>query len=89
MYRHVPTLIYMHEHMYNIHYALHKMIYCGIILIRGIQCSWMVNILLVRGNEILWVTGLLHNNARQFISLLNVLGDVNSWVRVTHEIHEH
>ena len=32
---------------------------------------------------------MLHYNARQFITLLKVHGEVNSWVRVTHEIHEH
>ena len=36
-----------------------------------------------------WVIGFLHNNARQFITLLNLPGDENSWVRVTNEIHEH
>ena len=33
--------------------------------------------------------GLLHYNARQFITLINIRWDVNSWVRVTDEIHEH
>ena len=36
-----------------------------------------------------WVIGFLHNNARQFITLFNLHGDVNSWVRVTNKIHEH
>ena len=38
---------------------------------------------------ILWATDLLHYNARQFITLLNVCEDSNPWVRVTHEIHKH
>ena len=42
-----------------------------------IVCSW--------GSDF---TDLLHYNARQFISLLNFCGDVNSWLRGTHEIHE-
>ena len=37
--------------------------------------------------RILWVTGLLHYNSRQFITLFR--GDMNSCLRVTHEIHEH
>ena len=49
----------------------------------------IIKILLVRGKVISWVTGLLHYNARQFITLLNVHGDINSWVGVTHKIHEH
>ena len=32
--------------------------------------------------------GLLYENARQFITLINIRGDINSWVRVTHETHE-
>ena len=36
-----------------------------------------------------WVTNLLHYNAGQLITLLNVRGDVNWWFRVTHEIHGH
>ena len=63
--------------------------YCGIILIHGGQWLWIVKILPVRGDVISWVTGFRHYNARQFITSLNVCGDVNSWVRVTHEIHEH
>ena len=53
-------------------------IYCEIILIRWGQCSW---ICWLRGDVISWVTGLLHYNARQFITLLNIRWDVNSWVR--------
>ena len=60
--------------------------------IRGDQCLWIVKILLVlaRGDVISWVIGLLHYNyTGQFITLLNVRRDVNSWVRVTPEILEH
>ena len=32
--------------------------------------------------------GLLYENARLFITLLSIHGDINSWVRVTHETHE-
>ena len=35
------------------------------------------------------MTGLLHCNTGQFITLLNVLRDLNLWVRVTHEIHKY
>ena len=47
-----------------------------------------VDILLVSGDIISWVTGLRKYNAGKFITSLNVHGDVNLWVRVTHEIHE-
>ena len=49
----------------------------------------IIKILLVQGDVISWVTGLLHFSARQFMTLLNVCGDINSWVSVTHKIHEH
>ena len=62
-------------------------IYCGIILIRGGQCSWIVIILLVRGDVISWATGLLHKDARQSITLWR--RDMNSLVRVNQEIREH
>ena len=45
--------------------------------------------LLFRRDIISWVTGLLHFNTRQFITLLNVSEDVNSWLRVPYEVHEH
>ena len=64
--------------------------YCGLMLIRGDQCLWIVKILLVlaRGDVISWVIGLLHYNyTGQFITLLNVRRDVNSLVRVTPEIN--
>ena len=38
---------------------------------------------------IFWVIGLKHYNAGQFITLLNIRGDVNSWVRENQKIHEH
>ena len=57
------------------------LMYCGTILIHGGVCSRIVNILLVCEDVILWVTGLLHYNARQFITLLNIHGDLNSQVR--------
>ena len=63
-----------------------QLAYNGIILIRGDQCLWIVKSLLVLGDVISWVTGLLHYNARQFITLLNVCKDVNLWVSVAHEI---
>ena len=44
-----------------------------------------VKILLVRRDVISWVTGLLHNNARQFITLIKV----DSWERETPEIEKH
>ena len=63
--------------------------YRGITIIHGCQCSRIVKILLVRENVMSWVPGLLHYNARQFITLFNVREDVNSWVRVTLEIYEY
>ena len=36
-----------------------------------------------------WVTGLLHYNAKQFITLLNVHEYVNSWERVPNKINKH
>ena len=67
--------------------------YCGFIItrqsIRRVQFSVNVKILLVHGDIFSWVTGLMHYNARQFNTLFKVHGDANSWVRVTHEIHEH
>ena len=52
-------------------------------LIHGGKCSWIVKILLVRGDVISSVTGVLHYNARQFIYMLKVRGDVgyprNPW----------
>ena len=53
--------------------------YCGIIPIRGVQCSWIIYTFLVRGDAISWVTGLLHYNAGQFITFWNIRGDINSW----------
>ena len=47
--------------------------------------DWIVQILLVCGYEILWLIKLLYFNAKQYITLLNVRGDVNSWVTVAHE----
>ena len=60
-----------------------------IILIRRDQCLLIIKIKLVRGDVISWVTGLRHYNASQLIISLNVLGDVNLWVRMTDEMHEH
>ena len=58
-------------------------------LFMGANVCGLSKILLVRGAVILWVTGFKHNIARQFITSLNVCGEVNSWARVTHGIHEH
>ena len=66
--------------------------YCEIILIRGGQCSFIVKILLVREDVISRVNAwsvIPYYNARHIITLLNVRGDVNSWVKGTYEIHEH
>ena len=76
-------------------FYLHFHNHCGIILILGGQCSWIVKILLVRVDLmdlISWVhvTGLLHYNAKAiFTALLKVRGNVNSWVKLIHIIHEH
>ena len=53
------------------------------------SCLWIIENFLVRWDIILWVTGLLYYNGRWFITMLNVRWVVTSWVRVTHEIHEH
>ena len=47
------------------------------------QCYWNMKMLLVCCVIIWWVTGLLDYNARHFITLINVCGNVNMWVRVT------
>ena len=44
--------------MYTLFVVLNiHMRYCGIIPIRGGQCSWIVQILQIRLNVISWVTG--------------------------------
>ena len=47
-------------------------------LMKG-QCLWMIIILLVQWDITCnsWLTGLLHYNARQFISLLYMCGNVD------------
>ena len=40
------------------------------------------------GDLFSWVIGSLTFHVRQFITLLNLPRELNSWVRVTHEIHE-
>ena len=62
-----------------------NMFYCGIILIGVDQCSWIFK---TCRDVFSWVTVCLHYNVRQFNILLNVCGDVNSMVRVTHKISE-
>ena len=37
----------------------------------------------------IYLTGLLNYNAKHFITLFNVHEDVNSWLRVPYEVHEH
>ena len=59
------------------------------ILIYGGQCSKIVRILLLHGDINSLVIGLLHYNARQFITLWNVRGDVHFLIRKIHEIHPH
>ena len=56
---------------------------------RGDQYLWISQILLFFWDVISWVTGLLHYLVRWFITLLYVYGDVKSWIRLTHNIHEH
>ena len=53
------------------------------------QCSWIFFFL--GGGRVVdpLVTGLLYCNVWQFINLLYVCGNVNSWIQVTHEIHDH
>ena len=62
-------------------------VYCWIILICKDQCKGLIDKnFLVRGDVIWWVTRLLHYNVRQFITLLNLHGDVNLWVRVHSKV---
>ena len=60
----------------SVHVGSGNLRYSGIIhvLLCGGQCSWVVT---------------LHYNARQFITCLNVRGDINSWVMESHELLEH
>ena len=46
------------------------------------HCLWIVKTLLVSGDVLSWVTGLLHCNARPFITLLNIPWEVNKWVSI-------
>ena len=55
----------------------------------GDQYLWIIQILLFLWDVISWVNGLLHYIVRWFITLLHIHGEVNSWIRVTHNIHEH
>lgn len=55
----------------------------------GGQCSWIVKGFAGSLGRKFVGTGLLHCIARQFITLSNVRGDINSLVRVTHKINEH
>ena len=52
----------------------YKIQYCGIILIREANVSWILKNFLVCGDMISWVTVWLHYNARQFITLLTFMG---------------
>ena len=54
------------------------------------QCSWITKIKLVCGDIILCVASLVHytfTTTHIFVTI--VLGDVNSWVKVIHDIQEH
>ena len=55
----------------------------------GANVCGLSKIVLVRWDVVLWITGLLHYNARQLCTLINIHGDVTSWVRVIHEIIKH
>jgi hypothetical protein len=93
---HFPKIIYSKLLIISI-FELHIVnayMYCGIILIRGGQCSWVTTILLVRGNGISWVTCIACIIPGYYIMIFignekQVRGDVNSWARVINEIHEH
>lgn len=60
--------------------------YCGIILIRGSHCSWIVKILLVRRDVHSWVTSEC-KTIHYFV--LNISRTINSLVMITHEIHKY
>ena len=60
---------------------------CGIIFILESQCLWIIKILLVRWDLISWV--LVYVIKHNLYTLVSIRGDVNLWVRVTHEINEH
>ena len=70
------TTKYLYELLWNHTYSWGPMFVDS----QNLASSWGLN---------LWITGFGCYNARQFITSLNVSGDVNSRVRVTHEIHEH
>lgn len=69
--------------------TLSQCITVELFLFVGCKCSWIVTILLVHGDVISWVTDLLYWYAEQLIPSLNVLLDVNSWLRVTQEFRKH
>ena len=60
--------------------------YCGIILIRGSHCSWIVKISLVLGDVHSWVTSEC-KTIHYFV--LNISRTINSLVMITHEIHKY
>ena len=55
----------------------------------GNQCLLIIETFLVCWDVILWVTDLFPYNEIWLRILLCVRGDMNSWVRVTHEINQH
>ena len=73
------------------HVWYQQIIYCGIIVILGGQCSWIAIILPVLGDVTinLSVSNLLNYNTGQFITLLNVCGDIYTQVKATQEIDKH
>ena len=58
-----------HQIRISIHYILWN--------IHGDQSWWIVKILLICEDVISFVTGLLHHNIGQYITLLNISGDIN------------
>lgn len=57
-----------------------------VIFFRGGRCLWIIKNLLVYSEVVSWVIALICNTVNYFIY---VRRDINSWVKVHHEIHDH
>ena len=56
----------------------------------GVNVLWIPRMLLVvYGYVILWLNSLVHCTSKMIQNFKSACGDINSWVRVTVEVHEH
>ena len=62
--------------------------FCGIIVICGGHCSWIIEMLMVYWDVISMITVLLRHILRRFLTLLYNRKDLNSRMG-THSVHEH